>query len=394
MELGKMKCKLMKNKIIAVLIAMLAIAVVVIFSGCVEKEEITPSTPTPSVTKTSTPTPPKPSVTEAIDYTDSFTKELLKNPEPYVGKEVTLTLDKAKYFDDVDVWEQTCKSVEQGVGIYEGGAIFVIGSDGIVGIVDNAFEIINIGPTVNIAGAKAVKITGILKEGKLCSELRAYKLVGVKQYIEIIAVYDATGQILPPSIDNIRMIASPYSLEAYKVEPIPGSITDTPAPTSTATPTMTPTATPTATPAPTLTPTPRRLPTGTFIKYSLGNGYGELTIKNELSRQDAVAILIPIGSKSPSVAVYIRATDSFTVKGIKDGSYELYFTQGEDWDDQRGRFTKNVARERFEEPLSFETAFVTGGRQYTSITVTLYAVPGGTAESEPVPEEEFPDLRY
>lgn len=34
------------------------------------------------------------------------------HPEPYVGEEVTLTLDKERFFPDLDVWEQT--NVEQG----------------------------------------------------------------------------------------------------------------------------------------------------------------------------------------------------------------------------------------------------------------------------------------
>jgi hypothetical protein len=112
-----------------------------------------------------------------------------------------------------------------------------------------------------------------------------------------------------------------------------------------------------------------------------------------LNHQDAVAVLTPVGSKFPLVAVYIRAGDSFTIKGIKDGSYELYFKLGEDWDDQQGQFTRNVTRERFMELLSFETSSVAGGVQFTTITVTLYELPEGNAETTPVPEEEFPKLR-
>ena len=106
-----------------------------------------------------------------------------------------------------------------------------------------------------------------------------------------------------------------------------------------------------------------------------------------------MAILTRAGSNSPLIAVYIRAGDTFTVEGIENSVYELYFSLGEDWDDQRMQFTRNVVRERFEEPLSFETSSAPGGVQYTAITVTLYPVPGGTAATESVSEEEFPDLR-
>lgn len=166
-------------------------------------------------------------------------------------------------------------------------------------------------------------------------------------------------------------------------------VTPTSPPAATPTPTVTPTST--ATPMP--TPTPRRLPTGTIIKDSPRNGYGELVIKNELNNQDAVAVLTPIGSKTPLIAIYIRAGDFFPIKGIEDGSYDLYFSLGEDWDDQQGQFTRKASPQRFVEPLSFQTVPVTGGVQYTSITVTLYKVITGTTETTPVPEEEFPGLR-
>ena len=112
-----------------------------------------------------------------IDYTDSFTKELLKNPEPYVGEEVTLTLDKEKYFPNVDVWGQTRKSVEQEgnelIVRYDGGRIIIVGD------FPSRIALMNIGPTVNIEGAKAVKLTGMLERGGLGGssyKLEAYKI--------------------------------------------------------------------------------------------------------------------------------------------------------------------------------------------------------------------------
>jgi len=37
-----------------------------------------------------------------------------------------------------------------------------------------------------------------------------------------------------------------------------------------------------------------------------------------------------LGSNVPIIAIYIRAGDSFTIKGRRDGTYELYFSLGED----------------------------------------------------------------
>jgi len=161
--------------------------------------------------------------------------------------------------------------------------------------------------------------------------------------------------------------------------------------TSTSTPssmdasTKTTTPLPATTPSPTPTATPKRLSTGTYIKDSLRNGYGELTIKNQLNEKDAVTVLTLIGSKSPLISVYIRAEDSFTIKGIKDGLYELYFSLGEDWDEKQGRFTKNASFERFEDPIEFITTYDT----YTIYEVTLYGVVGGNAATENVPASSF-----
>jgi len=108
---------------------------------------------------------------EAIDYTDSFTKELLKNPEPYVGKEVTLTLDKRKYFAIVDFLEPSRKHVDEYGVVYEGGYRFyheTIKPDGSVVSVDLYY----LGDPISIKGAKAVKLTGVIKKMKLMQEDR------------------------------------------------------------------------------------------------------------------------------------------------------------------------------------------------------------------------------
>ena len=170
--------------------------------------------------------------------------------------------------------------------------------------------------------------------------------------------------------------------------------TVTPTPRPTLTSTWTPTPTPTLTPRPTRTraPTPlpsptltRRLATGTVIKeVGPRNGDGELTVENGLDL-DAVAVLSRDGWL---LAVYVRHNSSHTVTGIPDGSYELYFTLGEDWDAEQGAFTRRRDLSRFEEPFPFTSTATT----YSIWSVTLHPVPGGTANSQDVPENQFPDL--
>jgi hypothetical protein len=126
-----------------------------------------------------------------------------------------------------------------------------------------------------------------------------------------------------------------------------------------------------------------RLSTGSYLVEELFGGPGELKIENGLDL-DAVAILSSLGEpKAPLMAVYIQATHSYTISGIKAGTYVLYFTLGEDWDSCSERFTTKTTYERFEDDFDFT---------HYNYEVTLHPVVGGTAETEAVDEDEFPEL--
>ena len=128
--------------------------------------------------------------------------------------------------------------------------------------------------------------------------------------------------------------------------------------------------------------------TGTIIKQAGStNGKGELGVENGLDL-DAIAVLVrPDGAWA--LAVYIRNHDNFTITGIPDSTYDLYFTLGEDWDSEQAKFTRRTRLSRFEELFPFTTTATT----YTVWSVTLHPVEGGGAETEAVPEDEFPDLK-
>ena len=133
---------------------------------------------------------------------------------------------------------------------------------------------------------------------------------------------------------------------------------------------------------------PVRLPTGTYLVKKLGVGSGELTIKNGLDL-DAVAILA--SSEEPEVplmAVYIRAGASHTIREIRDSTYVLYFSLGEDWDNDSKKFIGKAVYQRFEDEFDFEASPGT----YTTWEVTLHPVTGGTAGTEHLDEDEFPAL--
>lgn len=133
---------------------------------------------------------------------------------------------------------------------------------------------------------------------------------------------------------------------------------------------------------------PVRLSTGTFLVEKLHGGLGELTIENGLDL-DAVLILSSTEEpKDPLMAVYIQSKDSYEIKGIENGTYILYYSLGEDWDSYSKEFTRNRTYKRFEDELHFTTT----GSTYTTYEASLHPITGGTARTEPVGEDEFPDL--
>ena len=139
---------------------------------------------------------------------------------------------------------------------------------------------------------------------------------------------------------------------------------------------------------PSLRPVPVRLPTGTYLVKKLISGDGELIIDNGPDL-DAVAILSSLKEpKIPLMAVYIRAGASHTIRGISDGVYNLYFSLGEDWDEDSKRFMEKAKYQRFEDGIDFITSSI----QYTIWEVTLHPVVGGEADTDYLDEDEFPSL--
>jgi hypothetical protein len=61
------------------------------------------------------------------------------------------------------------------------------------------------------------------------------------------------------------------------------------------------------------------------VKDTIRNGHGELTVINDNSQMDAVALLNVLNTtdKGPILAAYIRSKDSFTISGIEDGSHDI-----------------------------------------------------------------------
>lgn len=139
-------------------------------------------------------------------------------------------------------------------------------------------------------------------------------------------------------------------------------------------------------PAPTLLPE-RRLANGQLIDSLRRTGSGQLEVDNG-TEHDAVVKLVQ-GDK-PIVSVYVRNGSTTTVEKINDGSYELFYTSGTDWDEQLKTFTRSCQFKRMEEPAEFTTTQTSGGTSYTIQTVGLQPRIGGNASAAEVPDQSFP----
>lgn len=130
-----------------------------------------------------------------------------------------------------------------------------------------------------------------------------------------------------------------------------------------------------------------RPPNGKFLRAGQRDGGGELTVDNGGSA-DAVVTLSK-GSK-PAFSVYVRKGKKYTMKGVPDGSYTLFFTGGADWDGQARAFGRTCAFQRFEDPLKFRTTRTASQVFYQTYSITLQPVAGGTAQTDDVDPNDFP----
>jgi hypothetical protein len=124
--------------------------------------------------------------------------------------------------------------------------------------------------------------------------------------------------------------------------------------------------------------------TGMIGRYDLANGKGKLKVENG-SDQDGIVILSD-KSDNAKLAGYIRAGSNFTIGGIPDGSYRVFFATGDCWDDETRSFATNVRAVRMFELENYKTTSST----YTIWEITLHNVEGGEGIGAEVPDNELP----
>lgn len=138
-------------------------------------------------------------------------------------------------------------------------------------------------------------------------------------------------------------------------------------------------------PAPTQLPE-RRPANGQLLDSLRRTGNGQLRVDNG-TENDAVVKLMQDGKSI--VSVYVGKGSNTTVDNINDGSYELFYTSGIDWDNQLRTFTRSCLFKRFETPAEFTTAPIKGGIKYTTQAVRLQSRTGENGPTT-VPAQSFP----
>jgi hypothetical protein len=117
-------------------------------------------------------------------------------------------------------------------------------------------------------------------------------------------------------------------------------------------------------------------------------GHGELEVQNG-TNEDAVLFLVDSAADETIREVYVQAKQSFRVKGIPKGTYELAYTHGLDWDDEEAEFRCDPDYAQFEREFDFTEERGQEGIHYDSITVTLHPVVGGNVRTKKISREEF-----
>ncbi|MCU1609663.1 MAG: hypothetical protein QOH09_4180 [Pseudonocardiales bacterium] len=130
----------------------------------------------------------------------------------------------------------------------------------------------------------------------------------------------------------------------------------------------------------------RRLANGQLLDSLRRTGNGQIRVDNG-TEHDAVVKLVQDGESI--ISVYVGKGSNTTVDNINDGSYELFYTSGIDWDDQLKTFTRSCLFKRFEVPVRFTTVPIKGGIKYTTQAVRLQSRTGEKAPTT-VPSQSFP----
>ena len=125
---------------------------------------------------------------------------------------------------------------------------------------------------------------------------------------------------------------------------------------------------------------------GQVFSSAARGGYCTLTVETS----DFPAFIKVVNTKDPKsvVSFYVRANSKSKIS-IKNGTYEVRFATGDKWFGSGELFGKETRYQVFDDTLSFTTKNNGSYINYTTWSVTLYSVPGGTATTTTIPADKF-----
>ncbi|MFE5585100.1 hypothetical protein [Kitasatospora sp. NPDC056531] len=126
----------------------------------------------------------------------------------------------------------------------------------------------------------------------------------------------------------------------------------------------------------------RSLDNGTMVSKGKLRGDGVFKVDNG-TKKDAVVSLVLNGKTVHSM--FVAKGQKADVEGVEDGTYDVYVSEGVDWDSEAKAFTQSCAFTKFEDNFPFET-----GRTSTSWSITLQPVADGNAKTNNVDPNSFP----
>lgn len=132
----------------------------------------------------------------------------------------------------------------------------------------------------------------------------------------------------------------------------------------------------------------RSLPENTVLVSPATNGGGSLKVSNG-TNSDAFIKLVNPRSGTLVAAFYVKFNSNFTLEQIPDGTYQVLFVLGKDWDAEARTFTHSKSFLKFDRSLSFTTTQLSNGIEYRAFEITLNPVVGGNTTTSTVNEQEF-----
>lgn len=141
-------------------------------------------------------------------------------------------------------------------------------------------------------------------------------------------------------------------------------------------------------PSPSVVPQNRSLPASKVLIPPASSGSGSLKLSNGTAR-DAYVKLVDPASRKSIATLYVKKNTDLKLEQIPDGTYEVLFVTGEDWDSKTKSFTRSSSFTKFDQSLNFVTEQSGNEIRYTIIELTLNPVVNGNATLSGVDQQEF-----